>query len=363
MNIFNNNDRLQDLAMYSLDWAIFLRHDLDGPVIPFLFLQKDDQLLIRTLVTDGDPMEYAKAVLSKEEKPYDQFVLGFEGYISDSSNGTGKTDALIIHGFDRTQDKGVSLAQAFIPKEKEGGFRRLGKVQFLGNPDLPVAKVIAADPDYSVEALGFSGINYKKGDRNAYAGIFTHKNPSVITDGMKRYLRGKLTGTDSEQCEGSFELTITPDHSNTDFLKYTVISALEAELESDLIKNWEKSNGRKVIIQCKYGDELWLGPEGATASVPAPPEDQAAIAVRYKNLSEKELMNEFQRIVSLPDARTNITSLSEMKALMDAFKERGIPLPVTEESAPSQKTSNSSTFKIFIVLLIIIILYFVVFKK
>jgi len=369
MTIFNNNDRLQDLTMYSLDWAVYLRHNLEGPITPFLFLQKDDQMLIRVLVTEGNPMEYAKKVLATEEKSFDQFVIGFEGYISDDQKGTGRTDALIVHGFDITQDKGVSLAQAFIPKEKGGHFRKRDKVQFIGNPDLPLEKKRVDQPDYSTEELGFSGINFKKEELTAYVGIFTHKNPSVITDGMKRYLRGKLTEPDNARCSGSFELTVTPGlTTNTDFLKYTVLAALETELQSELVKNWEKLNHRKVSLICKYGDEPWMNSDeydsgtesqNGSSSSGNDEQDKEKLNSRYTLFSEKELMDEFHRIVAIPDARTNITALIQMSALMETFKQRGIPLPVSGEMSPDQRTANSNTIKIFLVLLVIIILYFV----
>ena len=66
MDIFNSNRRLEELTMYALDWGLFLRHDMEGGIAPFLYLQNGNEKNIRVLMTDDDPLEFAKSILQKE---------------------------------------------------------------------------------------------------------------------------------------------------------------------------------------------------------------------------------------------------------------------------------------------------------
>ena len=130
MDIFNGNNRLEDLVMYCLDEGIFLRHDMDSGIAPFMYLQNGNEQKVRMLMTDGDPIEFAKSILEKEESPFEQFVIGFEGYLRDGNNN--RTDAIIVQGFDVTQPKGVSIEQMFIPKEN-GEFKKIDSATFIGS--------------------------------------------------------------------------------------------------------------------------------------------------------------------------------------------------------------------------------------
>lgn len=90
------------MSMYALDRGVFLRHDLYGPITPFLLLFNGEEKHFRVLMTSGDPVEYAKAVLAKEETPFQQFVIGAEGYLRNSQNE--RIDGIIVQGYDKTQE-------------------------------------------------------------------------------------------------------------------------------------------------------------------------------------------------------------------------------------------------------------------
>ncbi|WFO17498.1 hypothetical protein M601_007425 [Cellulophaga baltica 4] len=60
MDIFNSNRKLEELVMFGIDWGIFLRHDMEGQIAPFMYLKNGDEEYVRMLMTDGDPLEYAK---------------------------------------------------------------------------------------------------------------------------------------------------------------------------------------------------------------------------------------------------------------------------------------------------------------
>jgi len=62
----------------------------------------------------------------------------------------------------------------------------------------------------------------------------------------------------------------------------------------------------------------------------APAESNTADTLQnlnFSDMTEQELNNEFYRIVSIPNARKNITALTEMSALMQEYKKRGLELP------------------------------------
>ena len=326
MNIFNGNPRLQELAMHALDWGLFRRHDTDSGLAPFIFLQKDNEISIRVLMTDGNPVDYAKRVLAQEEESYDQFAICFEGYLRNEDNSKTRVDAILVQTYDITQDKGVILAQAFNPKEN-GGFRKIDKMTFLGHTDLIVDKRINPTVDYSVEAPAVTGFSLK-GDADGklkYVAAVVHEKPSVVANEIKFYLRDSFSGEKRKNISGQFELNILQvADKNVDFLTFLVANAINEELESDSAKSWKQETGRTVNIIVKRGDTTIYEPR----TPPAAPKEIPA----YEQCTDKQLYDEFYRITSMPDARTNITALTQMAALKKEFKFRGLELPGSPNS-------------------------------
>ena len=257
MDIFNGNRKLEELTMYTVDWGIFLRHNSDGPIAPFMHLINGGDMQVRILMTDGDPVEYARSILAKEDKPYQQFVIGMEGYLRDENNV--RVDAIIVHGYDVTQEKGVVLAQKFEPKEQQGTFKKIDGITYLGSPELPVSLNRIESPDYTVEEVGFNAMALKFGELTQYMAFFTHENPSVIANTIKRFLRSKLTGNNASSLNGRFELLVTPDIvKNDNLLKFLVLTAIDEERATPQVKAWESQTGRKLLINLKHGETAYL---------------------------------------------------------------------------------------------------------
>lgn len=329
MDIFSGNRRLEEFIMYSLDWGLFLRHNDESTVAPFLFFKDGDELRINVLYPDGNPLEYAYSILKQEERPFQQFVIGMEGYLRDAQNN--RVDAFIVHGFDVTQDKGVIIAQEFLPKEK-GGFRRLDKVTFMGHADLPIPKRTDLQPDYSVQEPGFTAINLTVDDFTVYRVVLTHDNPSVIIDTFKRFLRSKFGGPDASQLNGEVKLDIPPqERLNTDMLKFLLTEMLKEELGTPVFRNWASATGRTFRISAHYNDtELcnsasitpYTGTTAAPASQPA-----ASGPNPYAIYSEAELHQEFNRILRIPNATQSEEALMGMSNLIREYESRGLSLP------------------------------------
>jgi hypothetical protein len=319
MDIFNSNRRLEELTMFGIDWGIYLRHNIEGPIAPFMFLQNGKEQYIRMLMTDGDPMEFARSILVKEEKPFEQFIIGFEGYLRDDKNN--RVDSIIVHGYDITQEKGVILGQMFNPKES-GGFRKIDKTTYLGKPELILEKKSNPNADYTVEELDFNAMAISDNNLTWYIAFFLHKNPSVIANSIKRFLRSKLGGEKRLELTGKFMLNISEEEGiNQDFLKFLVTSTIDEELASQTINEWINQTGRTINISCKLGEELIYESSKANTM------QTENFNTDYSNLSNAEMDIEFSRIISIPNARTNITALTQMSALMEEYKKRGIQLP------------------------------------
>ncbi|MBK8670048.1 MAG: hypothetical protein IPN89_11530 [Saprospiraceae bacterium] len=329
MDIFNGNRKLEEAVMYSIDWGVFLRHNLDGPIAPFMYLFNGEERQTRVLMTDGDPIEYAKRVLAKEEKPFQQFVIGMEGYLRDDKNE--RVDSIIVQGFDKTQENGVALGQMFEPKEKNGTFKKIEKITFLGNPELPLEIENLDNPNYSVEEIGFNAMALKFSELTQYLAFFTHSNPSVIANTMKRFLRSKIMDSNADSLSGRFELQITPGMINhDDFLKFLVLNAVEEERKLPHGIEWEKRTGRKILLNVKHGDKDYLtefANEKQEVKDKPKSEEPKKIEAKYSSFSVQELHQEFIRIISIPNARTNISALTDMTELMDEYEKRGIEMP------------------------------------
>lgn len=340
MDIFNGNQKLEEAIMYSLDWGIFLRHNMDGPIAPFMYLFNGEDQYTRVLMTDGDPMEYALKILEKEEKPFQQFVIGIEGYLRDDQDA--RTDAIIVQGFDKTQDKGVALGQMFEPMENNGTFKKIDKVTFLGNPERPLAFEEVSNPDYSVEELSFNAIAVKSNELTQYVAFFTHANPSVIANSMKRFVRSKLLGDTAESLNGRFDLKITPGLVNFDeFLKFLCVTAITEERASPHALEWESKTGRRLQFNISHGDNPYLTEFTKESSEEEPEKEETKKEdSKYKNLTNEELNAEYYRIIAIPNARTNISALTDMSDLIGEYKKRGLDMPGEKSTAIASKSNK-----------------------
>ncbi|NMM48950.1 hypothetical protein [Marinigracilibium pacificum] len=328
MNISNNNQKLEDLSIYGLDWGVFLRHDMEGPISPFMYLEDSNgKKLTRMLMAEGNPVEFAQKVLEKEEKPFERFVIGYEGFLRDDNDS--RVDAIIVEAYDVTQEKGIRLAQQFQPKEN-GGFKKIDKVNFLGNPDLILAKKSIESINYESEDIGFSGVSMqeKESQLTSFMGVFTHVNPSLIASGIKRYIRAKIADPKNIDFSGKFRVIITPvENMFMDFLKFLVRNSISEELNVDECLRWSESTGRIIEVECKYGEEELFtitSQNDLKQKSESEANDQSGNKeFGYKHLSNEDLDKEFARIISITNARANTDALMRMSELMKVNKERG----------------------------------------
>ena len=65
---------------------------------------------------------------------------------------------------------------------------------------------------------------------------------------------------------------------------------------------------------------------------------------KYSSYSVEELNNEYHRIVSIPNARTNISALTDMTELMAEYEKRGLEMP-NKKSGSKPKDQNKPWWK------------------
>lgn len=334
MSIFNGNSRLEQATQYALDWGLFLRHDLESPVIPFVYLFNGNEIETRVLMVEGDPVPYAAQILAKEETPFQQYVIGFEGYMRNDKNE--RVDAIIVQGFDKTQEKGVSLGQMFAPKEALGTFKKIDKPTFLGHPASPLEVIKTDSPNYTAEKLALHTVTRELEGLIQPMAFFSHHNPSVIANAIKRFLRTALSDNNGGSLSGRFELKITPGLiGSDDFLKYLVLQAIEEERTSQQSMQWQKTTGRKLLFTVHHGDTAFLvefdaktepGSGGQPEETPDL-EDRANKLIdkyaEYASWSVEALDKEFTRIISTAD----FSALISLTALREEYRRRGIATP------------------------------------
>jgi hypothetical protein len=258
MNPFQDNPALQDLALYSIDWGVFLRHNLDSPIMPFLFLQKGAQRHTRVLVTDGDVFEYALKILEEETEPFQTFAIGAEGTLSDESGA--KVDAIIVQAFDTSSPQGVMLAQAFEPLEKSGTFKKVDRLALLGQPPNPIpVKTEHAAPVIPGSQTTINAARVQRGKEGEAIFLFlTEDQPSRMIRAAHRYL-WQLLQADEGTWSGHCSIAIQPSaHTYKDFVVFLFDNMVEELKIQGPGPQWMQAQGRQLHFNLQYGDEFWV---------------------------------------------------------------------------------------------------------
>jgi hypothetical protein len=328
MDIFNFNRRLEELVLYAMDWGVFLRHDMEGPISPFLYLQNGDERSMKVLMTDGNPVEYALSVLAKGDESFVQFALCHEGYLRDEKNN--RVDAIIVQGFDITQDKGVVIAQQFFPKE-QGEFRKIDKMHFLGNPDIPIPKKHNLNANYSASDIYFTSMLVnEKSNLTKSVSVIVHDNPSVVTNAIKQFLRSKFNSNESNTLSGKFEMNIPEAIKSEEFFTFLVTNAINELILSDAVIQWKNKTGRPVTITVKNGEKIIYDKSSQFAKT----DNQQP---NYETFSIEELHTEWARIAPLWNSEPNIEVTNKISALLVQYASRGLPMPNAKVASPKKE--------------------------
>lgn len=134
LEVFNNNEKLKNLMLKTLDYAIGSLKK-DAKFIPFCFTENEFK--------ESSFTELPRAI--SEMKDYianlknERFAVyahdGTLGVDPDSKMDFPTRNAIFVYGFDREESEGIILIQIYIPKKESQNFTLIGKsmVQFTSN--------------------------------------------------------------------------------------------------------------------------------------------------------------------------------------------------------------------------------------
>jgi hypothetical protein len=125
-----DNVRLNDLMFKALDHALWCVHDGEL-LVPFVMTEGTLTRFVAERVEEGKT-QAEKFLAEQTNEPV--IVLAYDGYLT--RDGV-KNDAIFIQAFDKTEEKGVLLAQRYQHKTRAQSFLQIGNpaiVAYLDNP-------------------------------------------------------------------------------------------------------------------------------------------------------------------------------------------------------------------------------------
>jgi hypothetical protein len=330
MDIFNGNSKLEEAIFTGMDYALWSRHDINSPFTPFMMLFKDGKRKLTRVVADGDPNAVFEKMLREDKETYDQVVMCLEGRVP---VGNEKQDAIIVKGFDTSEATGLLFAQRFRGIESGAPFEKLGNIALYSKEEKLPVKLVPRKTNKEVEEPYISGMVVSTDDNMVRRIIIAgHDNASYLAP---RLFDAVLNILDKKEdnFSGNFEIKFVPGTLKNDDLTQFILRQTHQQITTHReTLAWEKQFNRKVKVSFNFDEN------GKVAEAVKPASDKPADTTnKYSGLAEEELNEEFHRIVSIPNARTNITALTEMAALMKEYKTRGLELPGVGASRPKGK--------------------------
>ncbi len=333
MNIFQGNQKLEEVIFTGLDYALWSRHDLDDAFIPFMMLYKNGQSKLVRVVAEGDPMESFEKSLKKDNEIYDQIVMCLEGRVPHQGE---KQDAIIVKGFDTSQENGLMFIQRFRGKESGASFQKLGNPALVSNDEVLPVPLIKRDTYKEIEEPYLSGITLKEESGEISREIIAgHENSSILANHLFNAVLNILDRNEPN-FSGKLSFNFVPGLVKLDPFSKFIFNQLISDLENNpAVKNWESKYQKSLNIELKYNED-----EVNKESKPAPKKSEtpAPKITKYSSFSNEQLNQEYYRIISIPNARTNISALTDMTDLMAEFEKRDIAMPNEQQN----KTANPS---------------------
>ena len=253
MDIFQDNKELEDLAIFGIEWGLYTRHDLETPLLPYMFLVHGNEMSAKKLVGEGDPFELANKALEADNSEFDYFVIGSE--VNTTNKEGEREDAILIRAFDVALEFGVSLSKRFIAKES-GGFEPISNITFMGKPELPIP-IREHTFTEEIEEVAVHGLelNDEAGLIN-FVGTFTGDDAFKVAKAARGYLQGKLNDPEAYNFSGEFSVFFVPNEK----ILRPFLNFLAQHIQTDLIegedgRHWEESTGRKLNVIYSYDQE------------------------------------------------------------------------------------------------------------
>lgn len=233
------------------------------------------------------------------------------------------------------------------------------KKQYENAQTYPISNSLYYVVNGEIEMMGTEGSSGKIGDENSIMEI-SGKNDSRGKVGFVAKVGHKTEDELANQIQTAFQNIILlgmKDAKNfngkIDFHIDPSFNLLSASLE-ERIKKMAKNisergavqlmgglSGEEFKVRFFYGEDKFLAETIETEPVQLKNEsinEETTTKVenseiKYADLSHSQLDQEFWKIISIPNARTNIDALTRMSELMAEYKKRGLAMP---DSKPKQ---------------------------
>lgn len=334
MDIFQENQKLEQVIFSGLDYALYTRHDLEDTFMPFMMLYKDGKAKLVRVAAEGNPIEAFEDTLKKDNEQYEQIVMCLEGRIPHEGE---KHDAIFVRGFDTSQEQGLMFLQRFRGKESGQGFQKLGNPALVSNKEELPVPLVNRDSFKTVEDPYLQAVSMQDDNGKISREIFAgHENASYLAN---KLFNGVLNILSKEEPEfsGTFKFNFVPGllplGPYTEFIFDQLVMDIK---QHPNVKAWENSTGKTLKIELKYNKEEAAKPEATEA----PTNTTEVEKPDYSNFTKEELDDEYQRIIAVPNARTNIKALTDMSELMKEYKKRGIAMPGEKQPQSNNKENK-----------------------
>jgi len=335
MDIFQGNRKLEEAIFTGLDYALYSRHDLDDAFTPFMMLYKNGKSKLVRVVAEGNPMESFENMLKKEKEQYDQIIMCLEGRVP--HNGE-KQDAIIVKGFDTSQENGLMFIQRFRGKESGDPFQKLGNPALVNNQEKLPVSLIERTNNKTIEDPYLSGISLKEKSGEISKKLFAgHESASILANHLFGAVLNILEQNEPN-FSGKLSFNFVPNTIKISPFTQFIFNQLVSDLKNNpTVKNWENTHNKILTIELEYNEnevikERKVEPEKSESTQPK--------SSKYSSFTNEALNREFYRIISIPNARTNISALTDMTELMAEYEQRGIKMPNAKNSQHSKSTKK-----------------------
>ncbi len=323
MTIANQNLTLLELALSALNESLYLRHDKEEKMAPFVHLSTKTDSYIGYLKKDTDPILQVQDLLKNQKHIYTYITIGHESTLKDD-NGN-RVDAILITVFDVSQAKGIQIAQLFSAKNT-GEFKKIGPIITLKSPPLIVSlheskkdKTQNDPPHFDTEIR-----TNDRGLKSIHTKI-SHDSPSLISQSISHFLSEKIKKELDKSFGGCIEINIyerSPIHKKG-LLKFLCTNTINEFIDSKSCKIWIKKHKKALTVTCNFNKDLLYQ---AKARKDKPRKFKLGTN-NYIDFNKSELDKEYNEILIDFEKNTDTKSILKLSKLNSEFNKRGLHHP------------------------------------
>jgi len=345
------NKPLSELATSVLNEGLYLRHNNNKRLVPFMVLKTKKERVLRPLDPDIDPLDQAQTIVHSLRKKHTHIIIVHEASLYDENEN--RVDSIIVDAFDLSLKKGLQIAQRFN-KKNAGGFKKIGLVSTLGTPTI-IFELQKLGRKNKVDNEPHFNSEIKKDTKNLnfIQSELSHHSPDKLSEAIKDFVLDKLSDTKSNTYNGLFEINIIKNASikNTGLLQFLCTNAINEVLGSKISNNWIKVNNRNLIITCSYDNsELYQ-------AIASKNELKSFKLSNYLNYNRSQLDHEFKSVLFDLKKTANIKSIVKFSKLKFEYNRRDIEKSLALETI-NLKTDNVYVAKKLIIGSTVILLVF-----